>query len=325
MAPFVDTQVRLGVFYLGQRNLLLGRYLELLPLNQRPAGLVEEFHTNAEVLAAAFLASPTHHLDSYPDMCWPADNVTALASLLLHDRLYGTAYRQAYDAWKTWTLRHADPATGLPAGMLDSRSGQLKEPSRGCANSWNLALLLADDPAFAIAQYQLYKRSFEIRRLGFHMFREYPASSAIKGNIDSGPIIWGAGTVTSGVGLGTALAFGDEALAADIHALATMFGWPRAVRVHGACARNFLWGALPVGDAFLSWSLSQPIGALRVSTPPRLAARLAHRVPLLLVALAAIGILALRGYFLLRHFRRITRPATAARDGLPTAPAPGSM
>ncbi|MEL6179947.1 MAG: hypothetical protein AAFS10_13395, partial [Myxococcota bacterium] len=110
--PFSDTQVHRGVFWLGQRNLLLGRYLSLMPPDQRPTVLVDEFHTHSQALNRAFLNSPTHHLDSYPQMAWPADNVTALASLLVHDQLYNTHYRdEAYATWKAWTLNHSDPDT----------------------------------------------------------------------------------------------------------------------------------------------------------------------------------------------------------------------
>ena len=90
VGPFTATQVRNGVFWLGQRNLLIGQLLAVMPEASRPAALVREFHDNSRSLAQAFLASPTAHLDSYPRLCWPADNVTALASLLIHDELYAT-------------------------------------------------------------------------------------------------------------------------------------------------------------------------------------------------------------------------------------------
>jgi len=66
----------------------------------RPAALVKEFHENSRSLAEAFLASPTAHLDSYPQHCWPADNVTALASVLLHDELFDTQFLAAFDHWR---------------------------------------------------------------------------------------------------------------------------------------------------------------------------------------------------------------------------------
>ena len=117
--PFRTTQVRNGVFWLGQRNLVLGQLLQAIPESHRPTELVEEFHSNSKSLAEAFLASPTAHLDSYPELCWPADNVTALASLLLHDELYSTDYHKAYEYWRNWTRANSDPHTGLPAGHLD--------------------------------------------------------------------------------------------------------------------------------------------------------------------------------------------------------------
>ena len=63
VGPFSTTQVRNGVFWLGQRNLVLGQLLDILPEARRPKRLVDEFHENAKCLAEAFLASPTTHLD----------------------------------------------------------------------------------------------------------------------------------------------------------------------------------------------------------------------------------------------------------------------
>ena len=257
--PFTETQVRRGVFWLGQRNYLLGRFLETTPPADRLAEKEEEFHNNFQVLTQAFIDSPTHHLDSYPAMCWPADNVTALASLLIHDRVYrSTQGNEAYTAWKTWTTAHSDPATGLPAGRLDSRNGSLGEPARGCANSWIIGLLAREDPEYTVNFYQSYLRCFSIRRLGFGMFREYPAGCLMQADVDSGPILWGAGVVATGVGLGASRACGDSARTTDIHALSQTLAFPATYSHNKRPCHSYLFGMLPMGDAFLAWGNSIP-------------------------------------------------------------------
>ncbi len=183
--PFLDTQVRNGVFWLGQRNLVLGQYLEVLPEESRPSHLEREFHDNSDSLYRAFMTSPTAHLDSYPGFCWPADNVTALASLVLHDRLYDTSYRTAFELWKAWTSQNCDDATGLPAGHVDSVTGELLQPSRGCANSWILALLPGIDRQYSSLLYQRYLDSFLAYSLGFRMFREYAKGVKLPSDVDS--------------------------------------------------------------------------------------------------------------------------------------------
>ena len=132
--PFTATQVDKGVFWLGQRNLVLGRALAVLPVAAQRPDLVEEFHQSSQALYDAFLASPTAHLDSYPNMCWPADNVTALASLVVHDELYGSCYREAYNHWKAWTLSSSDPLTGLPAGGGHFKTFKYKAGRNGAAH-----------------------------------------------------------------------------------------------------------------------------------------------------------------------------------------------
>lgn len=306
--PFSDTQVRRGVFWLGQRNMLLARLLALTPEGRRPAELVREFHENSTALAAAFLASPTRHLDSYPGMCWPADNVTALTSLLIHDRLYGTDHSRAYHGWQAWTLAHADPPTGLPAGKLDQQTGALHEPARGCANSWIIGLLGREDPAFARELYRKYMIHFGICRLGFHMLREYPAGRAAEADVDSGPIVWGAGITATGAGLAAARAVGDFAMAGDIANLAAVFGYPRWRRVDGRMVRDYLFGQLPMGDAFLAWGMSLPAPAKAIAAERSVWRKLVDRWGYYGIVILLVVLMGLRAYFALRHYRKKRTP-----------------
>lgn len=305
LSPFGDTEVRLGVFWLGQRNLLLGRYLELTPETQRPLPEVTEFHQNSEELFRAFGRSRAAHLDSYPGMCWPADNVTALASLLIHDEIYGTNYRTAFEAWKNWTVAHACPLTGLPAGHLHSNNGQHIESARGCATSWILPLIMEMDPDWGAELYRLYQEQFRITRLGFRMFREWPkASTATRADVDSGPILWGAGVTATGAGLAGARSAGNFRTETDIRDLSRMFGWPETSSSAGKIARRHCAGLLPVGDAFLAWGWSIP----GENTNGREAVA-ASRPSFHLAILAGLSILAGQYAILLPRSRRRLRAA----------------
>lgn len=303
-APFVDTQVYNGVFWFGQRNLLLARLLEIMPEEERLPEYIKEFHENSELVASAFLESPTYHLDSYPGLCWPADNVTALASLIIHDRLYETDYRKAYEAWKSWTINHLDPVTGMPAGHLTREKGIILQPARGCANSWILSLLPRIDPVFAYQQYQQYRKHFQIQRLGFKMFREYPVGSGLPSDVDSGPIILGAGVTATGVGLGASIANGDLETAEDIHDLANMWGFPNRIYINGEKGKQYLLGLGPVGDAFLTWSFSLPSPERLITNIPSLWIQTKKRYCFYLIMFTILSLLLLRGYFLQRSFQK---------------------
>ncbi len=258
-ARFRDTQVRRGVFWAGQRNLVVAERLDLSPPDGRPAPLVDEFHARSRELAGAFAGSPTHHLDSYPGECWPADQLAALASLVAHDRLFGTDLARAADAWKAWTLAHLDPAVGLPAGRIDSRSGRALEPARGCGTSWILSLLPRVDAALAREFYARYAGRFGTTRLGFRAFAEWSAGAGDDPDVDSGPIVWGVGTVATGVGLAAARAAGDAATSADVYSLAQVLGFPWTSR--GGARKSYLFGRLPMGDAFLAYGQSVALPA----------------------------------------------------------------
>ncbi len=257
MSPFTATQVRNGTLWLGQRNLVLAQYLKALPPSERPGTLVEEFHSNSGAIAEALSASPTAHLDTYPGLCWPGDNVPALVSLVLHDEMFSTDYRAACERWCDWTLAHSDPRTSLPVGQLDSATGTVWQPARGSASSWILALLPGVDPALSRWLYQLYVQHFQVNRLGFRTFREYANGVTLRGDVDSGPIIFGVGTVATGAGLAAALANGDLRTAQDLHGLANAIGLRRGTREGGT---EYLLGGLPVADAFLAlgYSLADP-------------------------------------------------------------------
>ncbi len=290
--PFVDTQVRRGVFWLGQRNLLLAEWAELTPPEARDAALVAEFHANSDALAEAFAASPTAHLDAYPGQSWPVDNVTALTSLVLHDRTFGTRHAAAYERWHAWTRAHLDPATGLIAGRVDAASGALLEPGRGSTTGWMLPLLVRIDPVFAREQAGAAREHLALQRLGFRMAREWPAADAREADIDSGPIVWDAGMTATAAALGSARALGDRATADDIVALAAMFGVPWSATRDGVTETHVLGGELPVADAFLAYGLSVPWPATEDASHAARPGRVLGRWPFHLLAFAWTALLA---------------------------------
>lgn len=291
LAPFSNTQVRNGVFWLGQRNLLLARYHQVQPEKRQRGKYAEEFHQNSRELYTEILSRDTRHLDSYEDMCWPADSIAALTSLVVHDELFGTSYRPAYEAWKKWTVEHAWGKTQLPAGRIDGSSGQHIEPARGVANSWIIALVAEMDSKWAKQMYEEYREHFGIRRLSFRMFREYPPGHKAKADIDSGPIIWGAGVAATGVGIAAANAVGDRATLQDLYDLSRMFGFPTNFKHQNQRAEWHYFGIVPVGDAFLAYGLSvptQPIPMPPVHKSTRFDRLSFHALMALLVAILTV-------------------------------------
>jgi hypothetical protein len=262
-----DTTVHRGAFWLGQRNLLLAKYLQLEPLGDDDlTTLTDEVHANAKDLHTGFMTAPHHVVDSYDGMCWPADHPAGLVSLSIHDDMFGTTYSEALIMWKEQFLANGWKETVLPPGRIDSKTGYAIEPARGCANSLMIAILAEADPEFAAKLYRDYQEHFQIARCGFSMFREYPAdATGFVADVDSGPIIMDAGVTATGVGLAAARAVGDADTERDIRDLSEMFGFPQMRKGHGGDGEDegtetlrYLWSVIPIGDAFLAWGWSIP-------------------------------------------------------------------
>jgi hypothetical protein len=91
---------------------------------------------------------------------------------------------------------------------------------------------------------------------GFVAVREYPAGVQGEGDVDSGPLVAGMSASATAVTIGSARANGDTALASVLTREAEVFGLP-----WGGEHRRYLFGRLPVADAFLAWARAAPVGA----------------------------------------------------------------
>lgn len=138
--------------------------------------------------------------------------------------------------------------------------------------------------------------------------REYPVGREGAGDVDSGPLVLGVSASASAVTLAGARRVGDLALTETLDREAELLGlgfWWGGTRRYAA-------GQLPVGDAFLAWARTTPVGDLTdagVSAAPR------PWWALLVAAAALPGLLALRA---LRGLRRGPgdRPGAPAHSGV---------
>ena len=246
-AGYSPTQVPYGVFYLGQRNLILAG-LRLIDPTPDPAD-EQAFHDTSRQLYEAFMASPSAHLETWPGGTWPADNVAALYSLVLHDRLYGTTYRAAADRWVEVMTATRDPATGLMMSRVDYATGEMLDLPRGCALSFTFAFLPDFAPDFARIQYEAYRHYFFKTTLGFAGIREYPPDRQRGADSDSGLIFREVGAAATGIGIAGTKAMGDMATFESIVQLSEIIGLP----VHRNGQKSYLLGQLLIGDIFQVW------------------------------------------------------------------------
>ncbi|MBW2255468.1 MAG: hypothetical protein JRI25_12835 [Deltaproteobacteria bacterium] len=150
--------------------------------------------------------------ESYPDECWTFCNTTALAAILVADRIFGTDHRAFAEEWVS-RAREAlmDEETGLLVSSfaLDGRHLDGPEGSSIWFAAHNLLLV---DEVFAEDQYWRARAALGRGVLGFGYAREWPPSWAGPADVDSGPIVpvLGASAGSSGLALVGAGAFADR-------------------------------------------------------------------------------------------------------------------
>jgi hypothetical protein len=267
-----------GVFYRGWTNYLTGRRLEANPvsLDSRDVNLAN-FRLNCHDIAQAYRKAKKPYLQSFPDGTWPADNMLAIASLASYNRYFDTLrYQPIIEDWLVKVKTQLDPTTGLiPHIVYEDRPPQ---GARGSSQSLILSLLPEIDSVFAAEQYALYQKHFVDSRLGLPGIREYPKGIDGGGDIDSGPVIWGIGGAASVVGQRAAYVNGDFKLYKGLRNSIETFG----VGFTWSGKKRYVFGQLPIADAFIAWSNS--VEKESVHTPTTVP-WLVHLVSALILAL----------------------------------------
>jgi hypothetical protein len=259
VAPF-DKRLRpsYGIFYAGWTNRLLGGVLALQPTEARDPAEVSRFQAASAAIASAFSESGTPFLAAYPGRAWPVDSSVAVASLRLHDRLFGQRYGPVIDAWLSQVQSRLDPATGLVPHQVDASGNQLSG-ARATSQSMLQRFLAEIEPGFARDQYQRFRSLFVAHPLLLGpAVREYPRGTDGPGDVDSGPLVLGVSLSATVVTLGAARVQRDDTLAAALHHEGELVGVP----VNGFDTKRYAFGAVPVADAFLVWSATaRPVAA----------------------------------------------------------------
>lgn len=239
-----------GVFYLGWRSWLLGGILSLQAPERRNPLELELFEMDCTALAAAFDASETPFLSAYSGQAWPVDSVVAVAALQLHDRLSEPRYAETVTRWINLAQERIDPQTGLLPHRVQPRTGALLEGARGSSQSVTARFLLEIDPDWGRAQYGLFRKRFVAPFLGVPGALEYAAGVSGRGDVDSGPLVFGFSASATVVALAAAQAHGDREIADALIPASEAVGLP----LEFAGQKRYAFGALPVGEAFLVWA-----------------------------------------------------------------------
>lgn len=241
--PFdINLKPEYGLFYCAWVNLVRKQLVSLY--KNPPKELLKRYEEASAELVKAFRESPTPFLESYKGRTWPADAFPAVASL---DK---KRYRPFIKKWLQRVKLLVHPGYKLVGHTAYSRSLAFSSIPRGCSQVLMLRFLLELDPTLALQQYKLFRKHFRTTVLGGPLIREYPIGINGRGDVDSGPILFGVGMTASIVAVGTMQAFGDRAYAEGMLQVIEAFGFSLETKKH----IRYLYGVLPMADAFLAWS-----------------------------------------------------------------------
>jgi hypothetical protein len=165
--------------------------------------------SQVESLANELDASPYGLLDDYPGQCYPVDLLPAIAAIRRADKVLGTDHSKfAARAIRGFEGTRLDGHTGLPAYLVDSKTGRAKDSARGAGMSFMLIWAPELWPQTAQDWYAKYEEHFWQRGRWFAGFREYPkgidVGRFVFDDVDAGPVIDGYGLAASAFGIGAA-------------------------------------------------------------------------------------------------------------------------
>jgi len=245
-----DLPLTYGAFYRGWTAYVRGRYLQIRDAAERDSTVFHQFQDECLAISKAISQTEKPFLESYRDLAWPADNIVCLAALALHDRIAAPRFQEVRNEWLGRIKASLVPEYELIPHGYDLDGNRPLEGVRGSSQSLMLSFLFDVDAVFAKEQYQKYREHFLAYRLGLPGIREYPKGEIGMGDIDSGPVVFGIGGAASIVGIKAATRHGDWELAAALRGGVSALLFPRS----GEKEKSYLFGQLPMLDAFMAWS-----------------------------------------------------------------------
>jgi hypothetical protein len=212
-----------------------------------------------KALAAELERAPHTLLDDYPGECWPNDVLWAVAAIQRAAALDG----ESHDALARKLIAALDGPLnvgGLPAFTADKTTGHPVAAPRGCGNSGLLCFAAELDVATAARWFDAYDEAFWSEGTWAVGFREHAKSSRANfQDVDSGPVVFGIGSVASAFGIGAARTAGrmDRAEPLALEAVACSWPTPFGFLVPRAMGELAMGGGC-LGETALLFAMTRP-------------------------------------------------------------------
>jgi hypothetical protein len=231
------------VAFLGYANLVLSLHRRAFG-DSRYASLNDAL---TRALESRYEASSSGLLETYPGQIFPVDNAAALASIALHSKATGLAAPKIAALLARFARHSVDPRTGL-LFQQSAADGEPRDAPRGSGSALAAYFLSFADASLSRRLHEAVQRELATSAFGFRVVREYPwSTSKGRGDIDSGPIVFGFGVSATGFSLAGCRIHHDERCYRETLATANLFGVPFD---RGPAGSTFVAGG-PLGDAIL--------------------------------------------------------------------------
>lgn len=253
-----DLKPKYGIFYAGWTNYLFAKKLKAIPYYNRDSSDIKLFEQNCDEIYQAFQQKDMPYLESYKGLAWPADNMVAVASLALHDKIFKSKYKEFIRSWIE-KVKAKEDKDGLIPHQVYFKTNAVKEQAKGSSQSLLLCFLHDIDTTFARQQFNIYKKLFVDYRFGLPGIREHKKGISADGDIDSGPVILDIGGSASLVGLKTMSIYNETKLMVGLRNSIEAFGMAYSSKESPHSFENYdtkkyLFGQIPIADCFIAWS-----------------------------------------------------------------------
>jgi len=223
-----------------------------------------------DALARRLEASPIGLLETYPGECYPVDNTTAFAAIALFDRATGADHSALLRRLlENLATRYLERTSGLLVQAVDARTGAWRDQPRASGSALAVYFIGFVERALSRRIYNALQNSCGVTGLGFAAVNEYPATvTPGRGDVDSGPIVFGLSVSGTGFALAGPLIHGDAPFFAGLWRTSFLLGYPveceSPAAIPGATARGrrYALGG-PLGTAIMLAMLTAGSGAVR--------------------------------------------------------------
>lgn len=215
-----------GHVYLGYLDMALS--MQRLVDDQMPQ---EDQALNDQLTAALVRRlerSPHSLIETFPGVTFPTDVASAIGAIGLHARATKTPLPEVVKRWVNDVAeKYVDSESGLLVQTANPQAGTPTGPPRGSGTALALYFIAFADEGLARSLDTALAKRAHRTFFGFGGVAEYPENVAPgRGDIDSGPVVFGVSVAATGFGISGARLFKDRARFVELYRTAYLFGAP---------------------------------------------------------------------------------------------------